>query len=91
MSKKDWSLWRGLVIWARARRIREARHRAVLRAYNEYWMKENRAFIRKCEREDWREIRRIGKGPDCDTSSATGHVNGDGGGFFGGSAGGPGA
>lgn len=63
------------MIWATARRIREARFRAVLRAYNEYWMKENRAFIRKCERQDAKRMNRS----SCDTTSTTGPLGGDGG------------
>lgn len=56
MSEKDWTLWRGLVIWAKARRIREAHARAVYREYNEFWKENNRDFIRQCDKEYEMEI-----------------------------------
>ncbi len=71
--KKGRSFWKWLYLWARAGVIEEERRKRDIREYQEEWHRENRAFIRQCERED----ARMYSGTSADESSAVGYFGSD--------------
>ncbi len=79
MKNEGRSFWKWLVLWARAGAIAEARKKRIMRENLETWNRENRAFIKKCEREDARRIDqgKFGYGPSADESSITGFYGSD--------------
>lgn len=50
--KRHRTFWKWLVLWARAVAIEEARKKRIIRENLDAWNRNNRTFIRKCERED---------------------------------------
>mgnify|MGYP001104617808 CR=1 FL=1 len=64
-----------LVLWARAGAIAEAHKKRIMRENLETWNRENRDFIRKSERQEWKN----GYGTSADESSTAGFYGSDGG------------
>ena len=73
------SFWQWLVLWARAGAMAEARKKRIMHENLETWNRENRDFIRKCEREDARRIDqgKFGCEPTADESSTVGFYGSD--------------
>ncbi len=59
MKNEGRSFWKWLVLWARAVNMDEARKKRIMRENLETWNRENRDFIKKCEREDSRKINQM--------------------------------
>ncbi len=67
------NFWRWLVLWARAGAIAEARKKRIMRENLEAWNKNNRDFIRECEKED----EKISRKPSADETSTVGFYGSD--------------
>lgn len=67
------SLWRWLMLWARAGVIEDARKKRIMRENLETWNRCNRDFIKQCERED----AAASSGPSADESSTVGFFGSD--------------
>lgn len=75
--KRKRNFWRWLVLWARAGAMEEARKKRIMRENLDAWNENNRDFIRACEKEDEKNIRK----PSADETSTVGYYgcdNGDG-------------
>lgn len=46
------TFWKWLALWARAGALSEARKKRIMRENLDTWNRNNRAFIRECEKED---------------------------------------
>lgn len=71
--KRTRSFWKWLLLWARAGALAEAREKRIWRENLDTWHRNNRDFIRKCERENARNIDR----PSSDESSTVGFYGSD--------------
>ena len=54
--KEGRSFWKWFILWSRAYAMAEAREKRIMRENLETWNRENRAFIKKCNREEDRKI-----------------------------------
>lgn len=73
--KRRRSFWKYLEVLARATIIADIRKKRIAREYQESWMRENRAFLRKLDMENAKRIyndHRYNNSPSADGNSAVG-------------------